>query len=133
MDNLSKYNGGGVHVKSGGNYSGNGGTISGNKTGSGSVSGGGSSSNGGVYLFGSSSFIMSLNASVDTGNAVYHYSDRVITLSGTLTANPAANIVTIGTEVLGGDITLDDNYKKFWLDGVSNADGDKIGADGKIL
>ncbi|MDR0669448.1 MAG: hypothetical protein LBF95_05145, partial [Treponema sp.] len=63
-------------------------------------------------------------------------SGRVITLSGPLTANPAANIETTGgtgTQVLGGsNIITGDNYKKFQLNGQSNAEGDKIGADGKI-
>jgi hypothetical protein len=58
---------------------------------------------------------------------------KVITLSGELTANPAANIVpgksSLGTPVLGGDITAGDNYKKFLLNGNT----DKIDEKGEII
>jgi hypothetical protein len=109
-------------VLCGGSFIMSGGNISGNTT-----TGGG----GGVYSNGS--FTMSGSAAVDTGNPVRLESGTVITLSGALTANPAANIVPAatspGTPVLGGDITIDDNYKKFQLNGVSN----KIGSSGEIL
>jgi hypothetical protein len=117
--------GGGVHVVGdSSSFTMSGGTITGNTT----TSGGG-----GVYV-GNGSFIMSGSAAVDTGNPVGLSSNMVITLSGALTANPAANIVPAtaspGTQVLGGShITTDDNYRKFWLNGVSN----KIGTSGEIL
>jgi hypothetical protein len=123
--------GGGVYVDGSGAFAMSGGTISGN-TASGTMA------LGGGVNFSGSSFTMSHAASVDTGNVVvfgYYSSSKVITLSGALIANPAANIEVYpgpGTPVLVGDITVDDNYKKFWLNGASNAAGDKIGADGTI-
>jgi hypothetical protein len=95
----------------------------------------------GVYL-NDGAFTMNGTARVDAGNTVHLASGKVITLSGILTANPAANIVPSGgsgTPVLGNDtatpendITVGDNYKKFWLNGVSNAAGDIINAAGAI-
>jgi hypothetical protein len=94
---------------------------------------------GGVYVVGSDSkFTMSGDAAIAAGNPVYLASDRIITLSGALTANPAANIeypTDAGTQVLGDDsntsgddITEDANYTKFLLNGEAG----KIGSDGKI-
>jgi hypothetical protein len=89
----------------------NGGTVSGNTT----DYGYGNDYGGGVYANGGS-FTMSGDAAVDTGNPVYldSFTDwdtgiitrSVITLSGALTANPAANIeypTDAGTQVLGDD------------------------------
>jgi hypothetical protein len=109
----------------------------------GTIAGNTASTGGGVYVSnGSNTFTMSGASAVAAGNPVYLYSGRAITLSGTLTANPAANIVSgggAGTQVLGddsatpgNDITDDDNYKKFLLNGESNADESKIGSDGII-
>jgi hypothetical protein len=125
-----------VNIESG-SFTMSGGTVSGNTAnGTDTYDGGG-----GVYLD-SGTFTMTLGAAVHTGNPVYLASGKIITLSGTLTANPAANIETTGssgTPVLGddsvtggNDITEDDNYRKFWLNGASDAAGDKIGVDGKI-
>ncbi|MDR1654607.1 MAG: hypothetical protein LBR96_01315 [Treponema sp.] len=79
---------------------------------------------------------MSGSAAVDSGNPVRLRTSAVISLSGPLTANPAANIGTAassGTFVLGGSyIMTDNNYRKFQLNGESNENGDKIGTDGKI-
>jgi hypothetical protein len=124
--NTASKSGGGVYY-TGGNFTMSAGTISGNTASGVQVSGSGSS------------FTMSGNAAVDTGNAVYLETNQVITLSGILTANPAANIVpsttASGTTVLADDTTtaendikLDDNYKKFRLNGESN----KIDESGKI-
>jgi hypothetical protein len=120
--------GGGTLLYQGGNtFAMSGGTISGNTAG---VWGSGVCVDGDG---GSSTFTMSGDAAVDTGNTVYLDSGRAVTLSGNLTANPAANIVSgggAGTQVLTGDISA--NYTKFWLRGESNEDGTKIGSDGKI-
>jgi hypothetical protein len=93
---------------------------------------------GGVYVYGSATLNMSGGAQVDTGNKVYLVPGQVITLSGVLSANPAANIETTagaGTPVLGddpgtagSDITEDDNYKKFLVNGES----DRINSSGLL-
>jgi hypothetical protein len=80
-------------------------------------------------------FTMSNSAKVHSGDLVYLTNGKVITLSGHLTANPAANIecsATSGDQVLAGSITEGANYKKFWLNGVSNENGDMIDTEGKI-
>ncbi|MDR2094609.1 MAG: cadherin-like beta sandwich domain-containing protein [Treponema sp.] len=134
IDNQTGGNGGGVRVENA-NF-----TMSGQSSISGNTS---TVGNGDGVYFGGNSFTMSKSAVVDTGNMVYLASNKVITLSGPLTANPAANIKVAssysGLPVLVNDtvtpeddITLGDNYKKFWLNGASNAAGDKIGDDGKI-
>jgi hypothetical protein len=132
--NIAAGSGGGVFFRSHSTFTMSGGSISGNTILSGSGSG--------VYVQ-SGVFTMSQSAAVHTGNAVYLDSNRVITLSGTLSANPVANIVpsdaTPGIQVLAddtttpeNDITLDNNYKKFWLNGASNAAEEKIDTDGRI-
>jgi hypothetical protein len=102
-----------------------GGTISGNTaTGNG----------GGVIVSGTSgAFTMSGSALVNTGNTVYLGSGKVITLSGALTQNPAANIqpadTAAGTPLLANDTdttVIDDigagtppNYQRFLVDGAA--------------
>ncbi|MDR1900829.1 MAG: cadherin-like beta sandwich domain-containing protein [Treponema sp.] len=115
-------NGGGVYVTSG-SFNMNGGSVSGNTA---------HNNGGGVYVDGSSSFTMSGAAAVDTGNKVGLNSGRVITLSGSLSANPAANIETaggIGTPLLGGDIPsgVPQNYTRFLVNGLTGG----IDSDGK--
>jgi hypothetical protein len=127
---LSSGYGGGVYIADG-SFSMSGGTINGNNAANGSLS---LSRGGGVYVD-DGIFSMSGSAAVDTGNAVYLFSNKVIILSGALTANPAANIESAGNtgdSVLAGDIAEDDNYKKFWLNGASNAAGNKISVFGTI-
>jgi hypothetical protein len=77
---------------------------------------------------------MSGSALVDSGNKVYLNSGKVITLSGALTQNLAANIQDSGfvsgtTELLTGDLTAGSpqNYTRFL---VNDAAG-KIASDGK--
>jgi hypothetical protein len=144
--NTASIHGGGVY----GDFTMNGGNIGGNTApngggvytfweftmNGGSISGNTASANGGgVYVNSNDAFTMSDDAAVNTNNQVY-LNNTVITLSGTLTKNPAANIVpsnsSPGTQALSGDITAGDNYKKFWLNGVSNENGDKIDSDGTI-
>jgi hypothetical protein len=144
--------GGGVYYAGSGSFTMDGGSISGNTAAgngggvffyssnfimnSGTISGNTASVNGGGVYVNTGSFTMAGDARVDTGNPVFLVTGMVITPSGSLTANPAANIESTGgsgTQVLGGsDIATGDNYKKFQLNGVSNEAGDKIGTDGKI-
>jgi hypothetical protein len=132
--NAAGSTGGGVYVTGSGNFTISGGSVGGNTAASGG---------GGVLVTGpSSSFKMSGSAAVHTNNPVRLDSGRVITLSGSLSANPAANIETSSTGILvlgddpgtpDNDITDGDNYKKFWLNGQSNAAGNKIDSFGRIL
>jgi hypothetical protein len=150
--NTATYAGGGVHV-SGSTFTMNGGSVSGNsiansgggvyvydsgasstftmKAGS-AVSGNIANNGGGVYV-GGSSFTMSGSAVVDAGNKVYLVSGKVITLSGELSANPAANIEPESgaeetTPLLVGDLEDGDpqNYTRFLV----NGEREKIGSDG---
>jgi hypothetical protein len=119
--------GGGVYISDIGNntkFTMSGGTVSGN-----TANGGGD----GVYVgyTGTGTFTMSGSAAVDTGNKVYLNTGRVITLSGDLSADPAANIhlnFPSGTQLLSGDITdgTPQNYTLFQVDGEAN----KIDASG---
>jgi hypothetical protein len=114
-----------VYVDSNAAFTMNGGTISGNTA---------TKNGGGVYFTGTT-FTMSGGARVDAGNIVYLASGKVITLSGALTANPAANIqpnnTAAGTQLLMNNANLSagtpPNYLRFL---VSNTAG-KIGSDGK--
>jgi hypothetical protein len=120
--------GGGVYVANG-SFAMSNGTISGNSLSSGTL---GISNAGGVYFAGTGVFTMSDSASVHTNNSVYLDTNICITLSGALTENPAANIehpTGAGSQVLGGDISIGDNYTKFLIDGVP----DKIDQDGIIV
>jgi hypothetical protein len=151
--NSAAADGGGVYFSNAGTFSMSGGTIDGNSAAAngggiclggydtptfnmsgGSVSGNTAAGGGGVYV-NNGTFTMSGGAAVHTGNPVGLGSGRLITLSETLTANPAANIETalgVGTQVLDGSITEGDNYKKFQLNGAGNENGDKIDNEGKI-
>jgi hypothetical protein len=126
--------GGGVYVSASGyTFTMSGGSISGN------TATGNSAQGGGVYVSGTnslSSFSMSNSAMIHTSNAVSLNSGAIITLSGTLTADPVANIeypTATGSQVLGGnDIITGGNYKKFLLDYKSNENGDMIDMNGTI-
>jgi hypothetical protein len=82
-----------------------------------------------VYITGGT-FTMSGSASIHTDNRVYLNNNKVITLSGILSANPAANIenpTAGGVQVLAddtatpdNDISTDNNYTKFLINGVPN-------------
>ncbi|MDR2746869.1 MAG: hypothetical protein LBB77_05415, partial [Treponema sp.] len=109
--NTADYAGGGVVVYDG-DFEMSGGTVNGNTAGYGG---------GGVYVI-DGSFTMKLDAAVAVDNPVHLSSGMVITLSGPLSADPAANITLVdpavsgpGTQVLGGDTAA--NYSKFLLNG----------------
>ncbi|MDR1900830.1 MAG: right-handed parallel beta-helix repeat-containing protein [Treponema sp.] len=148
--NTSTGNGGGGYVANG-NFTMNGGTVSGNTASGngggvkvdndagftmngGSVSGNTAQYGGGVEVSGQNvKFVMSGSAVVDTGNTVYLGSSMVITLSGALSANPAANIENSGftagtTELLRNDIGAGDppNYRRFLVNDAAGG----IGPDG---
>jgi hypothetical protein len=107
---------------SGGTLTMTGGLISGNTA---------AGSGGGVAVMGSGAFNMRGAAEVHTGNKVYLSPGKVITLTGSLSADPAANIETtasIGTAVLGGVISGQD-YQRFLVNGEPG----KIDSAGKLF
>jgi hypothetical protein len=126
--NTALGNGGGVFVTGNGtSFIMRGGTISKNIS---------ASAGDGVYAdSGLVSFTMSESAVVTPDNAVSLGSGARITLSGALTANPAANINMMimlpGIPLLYGDTLSGNppNYQRFLI----NGDSGKIGADGKSL
>ncbi|GMO32988.1 MAG: hypothetical protein Ta2F_08950 [Termitinemataceae bacterium] len=102
--------GGAVFIDNGARFTMTGGEISGNYA---------STYGGGVCMMGSV-FNMKGNALLNQDNDVYLHNAQHITITGTLSQNPAANIklstsFTTGTQVLGGDIAT--NYNKFRVNG----------------
>jgi hypothetical protein len=98
---------------------------------------------GGVYVYINNNYYISFHmedaGSVHIGNPVYlegpYGFGTKISISGTLTNNPAANITTDVSSpsqqyvLLEGDITTDNNYTKFLYDGQPG----KIDTDGKYI
>ncbi|MDR2211971.1 MAG: autotransporter adhesin family protein [Spirochaetaceae bacterium] len=127
--NTSNYGGGGVYVN-GGSFAMNGGSISGNTS---IIYGGG-----GVYVPSSGgSITISGSAEVNTNNPVYLPSGKTITLTGPLSANPAANIIPqypSGAQLLTNNAFLmagsPANYTRFLVNGAPgkiNASGIYVG------